>query len=111
MKKFILFILILTISGCHTKQIIDYKELMKDNEYVIIDVRTLEEYNESHIVGAINIPYDQIDNNVDLDKEKIILVYCKSGNRSGIAAKMLTNLDYKVYDLGAFAKIDLPKEI
>lgn len=83
---------------------------MKEKEYVIVDVRTKEEYNESHIKDAINIPYDEIDENIEIDKDKVIFVYCKSGNRSGIAYNTLKSLGYTVYDLGAFNNIDLEKE-
>lgn len=63
-----------------------------------------------HLADAINIPYDEIDNNIDLDKDKLILVYCMSDTRSSIAYTKLTELGYEVYDLGAYDKIDLPKE-
>ena len=86
------------------------QEIMSEGEYIIVDVRTEEEYNQSHIKEAINIPYDEIDENVELDKEKNIFVYCYSGGRSAIARKTLENLGYQVYDLGAFESIDLPKE-
>ena len=46
--------------------------------------------------GAINIPYDEIDENVELSKEKTILVYCRSGKRSSIAYEQLTSLGYEV---------------
>ena len=100
---------ILLLCGCGSNEI-DYKKLMSENEYVIIDVRTKEEYNSSHLVGAINIPYDQIDESINLDKENIILVYCMSGMRSNKAFFALKNLGYEVYDLGAFSEIDLPKQ-
>lgn len=76
---------------------------MAENEYIIVDVRTKEEYEESHISGAINIPYDEITDNNTLDKDKIIFVYCRSGARSEIAFNTLTNLGYTVYGLGAFS--------
>lgn len=108
MKKiFILFISIILLCGCNNNST-SIEEIMKKNEYIIIDVRTKEEYEESHIVDSINIPYDQLRDN--LDKDKVIFVYCKSGNRSKIAFDTLTNLGYTVYDLGAFDKIDMPKE-
>lgn len=108
MKKIIVLIFcMLCISACGK---LDYKEIMKENDYVIIDVRTKEEYNESHIKDAINIPYDEIDENIEIEKDKVIFVYCKSGNRSGIAYNTLKNLGYTIYDLGAFANIDLEKE-
>lgn len=86
------------------------QEIMSEGEYIIVDVRTEKEYNQSHIKEAINIPYDEIDENVELDKEKNIFVYCYSGGRSAIARKTLENLGYQVYDLGAFESINLPKE-
>ena len=109
MKKIIVLIFcMLCISACGNK--LDYKEIMKENDYVIIDVRTKEEYNESHIKDAINIPYDEIDENIEIEKDKVIFVYCKSGNRSNQAYNTLTNLGYEVYDLGSFENIDLEKE-
>jgi len=99
MKRIIvLLVSLLMISGCGENNKLDYKKIMSENEYVIIDVRTKEEYNESHIIDAINIPYDEIDDTINISKDKIIFVYCKSGNRSNIAYKFLTNLGYTVYD-------------
>jgi len=108
MKKIIITIIILILCGCKIQKSTELKNIINSNNYIIIDVRTNEEYNESHISGAINIPYNELDNS--LDKNKIILVYCKSGARSQIAFNNLTNLGYTVYDLGAFSQIDLPKE-
>ena len=79
-------------------------------DYIVVDVRTPEEYKEGHVKGAINIPYDTIDKNVKLDKSKKIMVYCKSGTRSAIAYKTLTELGYDVYDLGAYEKLNFEKE-
>lgn len=108
-KVLILLFFIFMISGCASSKV-DIQKIMDENEYIIVDVRTKEEYDDSHLVDAINIPYDTIDESVDLDKEKVIFVYCKSGNRSQIAFQELVNLGYTVYDLGAFSEIDLPKE-
>ena len=111
MKKILitLCLSILTI-GCTKVEEVDLDKIIESNNYTIVDVRTPEEYSEGHLVDAINIPYDQIDENIDLDKNKTILVYCRSGNRSGIAYDILEDLGFKVYDMGAFAEIDLPKE-
>lgn len=109
MKKTILiFISLILLCGCSQKKDINIKDIMENNEYIIIDVRTKEEYDKDHIIGAINIPYTEIKG--EMDKEKTIFVYCQSGTRSQIAATKLKNLGYTVYDLGAFAQIDLPKE-
>lgn len=110
MKKVLLVLtLFLILCSCSNSQN-EIEKLMKENDYVIIDVRTATEYQQSHVIGAINIPYDELDSKSNLDKNKIIFVYCKSGNRSSIAFNILTNLGYTVYDLGAFSEIDLPKE-
>ena len=109
MKKFIVLLIIsFLLIGCDTKAE-KIKKLMKENEYTIIDVRTNEEYKEGHLVDSINIPYDEIEK-IDLNKNQIIFVYCQSGNRSKIAYQTLVDLGYNVFDLGAFDKIDLPKE-
>ena len=86
------------------------QELMKENDYIILDVRTEDEYNNSHVKGAINIPHNLIDENIALDKTKIIFVYCLSGRRSSLAHNTLEALGYTVYNLGAFENIDLPKD-
>jgi len=83
----------------------EVQKIKEENNYIIVDVRTPEEYQEGHLANSINIPYDTIDENVNLDKNKTILVYCKSGIRSKNAYDNLTNLGYKVYDLGAYEKI------
>ena len=86
------------------------QKIMSENEYIIVDVRTPEEYKESHIKGAINIEYDKIDENVKLDKNKLIMVYCKSGVRSNKAYQTLISLGFNVYDMGGISTINLDKE-
>ena len=66
-------------------------------EHIILDVREQEEYDEGHIPGAILIPYNQIDYWAEeklSDKDAQILVYCRSGRRSKIAAETLSWLGY-----------------
>lgn len=109
--KRILIVLVLCVAlcGCGTdEKNVDIKKIMTENEYVIIDVRTSEEYKESHLKDSINIPYDKLDSS--LEKDKVIFVYCRSGARSKVAYDTLKNMGYTVYDLGAFESIDLPKE-
>ena len=89
----------MTISTEEAKDIIDSEE-----NYIILDVRTEEEYKEGHITGAINLPNEEISiettNNLT-DKEQLILVYCRSGNRSKTASKKLVELGYtNIYDFG-----------
>lgn len=80
------------------------RRMMNDEEVIILDVRTNEEYLEEHIVDAILLPYDTISNRAEemlLDKDATILVYCRSGNRSKIACEYLVDLGYKnIYEMG-----------
>ena len=115
MKKIIIIssLIILFLVGCNDVEKEKAKLLQKtldEGNYVVLDVRTKEEYDEGHVKEAINIPYDEIDENVNLDKDKTILVYCRSGKRSNIAYKTLKNMGYKVIDLGAYDKVTLEKE-
>ena len=67
------------------------------DDYILLDVRTEEEFNEVHIPGAICIPYEDIgtDEIPQLpDKDQIILVYCRSGRRSKIASENLAAQGY-----------------
>ena len=80
--------------------------------YVILDVRTEEEYNESHIPDAILIPDYEIMTKAEqvlTDKEQLILVYCRSGRRSKNASQALAELGYtNVKEFGGI--IDWPYE-
>lgn len=86
------------ISVDDVKEIVD--NLDEEENVVIIDVRTVQEYAEGHIAGAINLPLDII-SNIDVAKDKKVIVYCRSGRRSNLAAIELIGLGYEnVYDMG-----------
>lgn len=74
------------------------KKLMDtEDDYVILDARTQTEYDESHIPGAILIPHDTVATAAEdapPDKGQLILVYCRSGNRSKQASQTLVDLGY-----------------
>ncbi|WP_233006977.1 rhodanese-like domain-containing protein [Rheinheimera faecalis] len=74
-----------------------------------IDVRTVEEYKAGHLEGAINIPYDEIEQKIEAvsaDKNTAIQLYCRSGRRSGIALESLRSLGYsKVTNAGAYEQL------
>lgn len=81
------------------------KEMMdQDSSLIILDVRTAEEFEEGHIQGAVNIAQTEIAATVEKaipDKSATILVYCRSGSRSALASKELSELGYlNVYDIG-----------
>ena len=70
---------------------------IENDNYIILDVRTIEEYNEGHIPNAICVPNEIIDESVITKlpiKDQLILIYCRSGNRSKQAAAKLANLGY-----------------
>ena len=80
------------ISGAEAKALMD-----RESGYIIIDARTQEEYDLGHIPGAILIPEYEIADRAEAelpDKDQLILVYCRSGRRSKIAAEELVKLGY-----------------
>ena len=90
------------------------KEIMDtEQDYIIIDARTQEEFAEGHIEDEILIPEYEIKDRAEKelpDKDALILVYCRSGRRSKIASEELVNLGYtNVKEFGGI--IDWPYEI
>lgn len=86
-------------------------QIMEDSgDYILLDVRTKEEFQEQRIDGAILIPVDQIGAEAEKqlpDKDATILIYCRSGRRSASAAKELVQMGYTgIYDFGGI--IDWP---
>lgn len=96
------------ITAEEAKKIMDSGE-----EHIILDTREQDEFDGGHIPGAILIPYTEIENKAEEmlpDKDKLILVYCRSGRRSKIAAERLAKLGYtNVKEFGGI--IDWPYEI
>ena len=77
-------------------------ELMEQkSDLVILDVRTVAEFEDGHIEGAINVPVDELANRLDeLSKDDELLVYCRTGNRSGSAVSILSDAGYtKIYHM------------
>ncbi len=73
----------------------------------LVDVRTPAEFAAGHVPGAINIPVDELDRRMaELEsKEQPIVLYCRSGSRSGRAAQMLKSAGYaQIHDLGAMSR-------
>ena len=108
MKRIIpILMTLLLLSGCATQSAEKtYRQItmeeaitMMEEEtgYIILDVRTAQEYSEKHIPGAINIANESIgteDISELSDKDQLILVYCRSGNRSKQASEKLVKLGY-----------------
>ena len=80
------------------------KMMEKDDGHVIVDVRREDEFASGHIPGAILIPNESIgtEKPAELpDPDQIILVYCRSGNRSAQASQKLADIGYtNVFDFG-----------
>ena len=111
MKKICVLILsfLLLVTGCGNNEVKEEavyvnitgeeaKEIMDtESEYVILDVREQDEYDEGHIEGAVLIPHGEISEKAEEiipDKNTLILVYCRSGRRSKIASEELVKLGY-----------------
>ncbi|MDY2699268.1 MAG: rhodanese-like domain-containing protein [Lachnospiraceae bacterium] len=115
--------LLITLCGCSKNSggdsymqisVNDAIEMMEtEKDYIILDVRTIAEYKEGHIPGAICVPNEAINENTIKElpeKEQLIFVYCRSGNRSKQAAAKLAKQGYtKVYEFGGI--IDWTGEI
>ena len=105
-------IMIMGLTGCEKKDMsytqISMEEavamMATEENYIILDVRTTEEFAEKHIPNAINIPNETIGSEelAELpDKNQLILVYCRSGNRSKQASEKLVALGYtNIYEFG-----------
>lgn len=90
------------------------KQIMDTTEgYILLDTRAQEEYDQGHIPGAIVIPHDEIEEKAEQllpDKNQLILVYCRSGRRSKLAAEALVKLGYtNIKEFGGI--LDWPYEV
>ena len=105
-------IMIMGLAGCE-EQSMSYTQISmeearslmeEETDYIILDVRTVEEFAQKHIPDAINIPNEMIGSEelAELpNKNQLIFVYCRSGNRSKQASEKLAALGYtKVYEFG-----------
>jgi rhodanese-related sulfurtransferase len=88
------------------------KKMDEDKSIILVDVRTQEEYDEAHIENALLVTLDTINAmapSLIPDKNATYYIYCRSGNRSAIAATELVLMGYmNVYDMGGIA--DWPYE-
>ena len=101
-----IFAVLLLLTGCGAEDAPTYRQVSSDeaaammaseSDYLILDVRTREEYEQSHIPGAVCVPNESIGSG-ELSalprKDQLILVYCRSGNRSKQAAQKLADAGY-----------------
>ena len=100
----LLLALVLLLTAC--AQAVSYEQITQEeakqimdttNGYILLDTRTQEKYDQSHIPGALLIPHTEIADRAAAelpDKDQVILVYCRSGNRSKQASEILAELGY-----------------
>ena len=106
MKWIPFFLALVLLAGCGVQKAPGYRQISMEEAaavmetesgYILLDVRTPEEFHEQHIPGAINIANETIGTGEipELpDKDQLILVYCRSGNRSKQASEKLAALGY-----------------
>ena len=112
---FLMVLAALLLAGCGTKtptaktyqQITQEKakEMMDSQEVIILDVREQEEFDAGHIPGAVLLPVGSVSKDtaaaVIPDLDSVVLVYCRSGNRSKTASQALADLGYtNIYEFG-----------
>ncbi len=108
-KLFAVLLVSILISSCAIGQITndididEFRKKMASQNYILVDVRTEKEFDDGHIENALNIDYfsttfsDEISN---IGLERPVLVYCRSGNRSGKSMRIMSDLGFKeVYNL------------
>ena len=107
-RLFLILLIVLFLTGCavSTDKDVTYTQITmseavemmeSESDYIILDVRRPDEFATGHIPNAINIPNESIgtDEISELpDKDQLILVYCRSGNRSKQASQKLVKLGY-----------------
>ena len=106
--KIIILACALLLSACGSTERVTETQSPAPLEGVWVDVRSPEEFSAGHIEGAINLPHNTIsaENPLlaegSLPKNQTLLVYCRSGRRSGIAKGLLEPMGYTVEDVGGF---------
>lgn len=79
-----------------------YVAQLSNSQHLLLDVRTVGEFASGHIEGAANIPVEELANRLaEVPNDQPIVIYCRSGNRSAQAVRILRSAGYTVvYDLG-----------
>lgn len=104
--------LFMFMQNSRAENLLSYEQLQAkitaQEDFVLLDVRSLDEYNSGHIPTAVLLSHDEINSKAEAlvsDKNKEIVVYCRSGRRSAIAAEALAKLGYtNVQDFGGISR-------
>lgn len=115
MKRIFIALIMTWVSLSYAQgEVVNNGIIHDDDNIIIIDVRTEKEYQDGHLKNAINIPYTEIKDRIKeyvTDKEEKIILYCRSGRRSGIAENILKEMGYKnVINAGAFEELRKKEE-
>ena len=113
MKKLFAIILMLLSSSLYAKaDNQEYLEMVKEGKAVVIDVREKNEVEEGVLNGAIWLPLSSMKSGdawvakvKELTKDKTALIYCRSGNRAGIAEKMFENKGIEAENIGGYENL------
>lgn len=101
--------LVLKLKASSTLPAASAREHLK-NGALLVDVRTVAEYNAGHLTNAVNIPLDQVQSELPRrvpEKGKVLLLHCRSGRRSGIAEQQLRALGYtNVFNVGSYGQAE-----
>lgn len=78
-----------------------------DRGAMLVDVRTPQEFAQGHLDSAVNFPLSELDNHFkDIEKDKMIVLYCRSGNRSGKAYQYLQSQGFtNLHNAGGFEEL------
>jgi len=109
MKNLCIAFFVIFISVLCGQSAANEKDYVFDENSIIIDVRTEKEYNGGHLSNSTNIPHGEIKEKIEehvKGKEKEIVLYCRTGRRSGIVEKILNEMGYvNVINAGAYEKL------
>jgi len=110
---FVLFLSVFVLSACSNEAQVKAWSMI-DSGALLVDVRTPDEYKAGHLPGAKLVPLNQISakvNEFGADKSRPIVVYCKSGSRSGSAESLLKSVGFtNVYNGGGYSSLMSVKE-
>jgi phage shock protein E len=84
---------------------VDYREMIK-NGAIVVDVRTVQEFNSGHVKGSKNIPLHTLNSKKKAFKGKEVILVCRSGGRASQAKQMLTNSGITAYNAGAWQNLN-----
>lgn len=91
----------------------DTQKLIQENKGTIVDVRSRAEFAGGNVVGSVNIPLQELEENMDKLNalEKPLLLCCASGNRSGMATQILSSQGIECHNVGGWMEVNYVKSL